>query len=80
VEARFVAVPASVRYVFSRWSRFGSSASLAAGARAISVYAQGGCGSFPVDAAAPARGERVELAFLDDEGNVSAFTSVVMPA
>ncbi|MBN8610102.1 MAG: hypothetical protein J0L92_05945 [Deltaproteobacteria bacterium] len=80
VEARFAAAPPSVRHVIMRWSRFGAAASLAAGTTRVSVYMQGGCGSSPVDAAPPARGERVELAFLDDEGNVSSFTSAVMPA
>lgn len=78
VEVRFAATPPSIKHVVMRWSRFGSSASLTAGATSATLYAEGGCGSFPVDANAPARGDRVSLAFLDDEGNLSAFTTAVM--
>lgn len=75
----FAAAPSTAKHVLARWASFGAAATIAGGATSASLYVDGGCGSHPLDVSPPTPGTRVEVAFLDDEGNPSTFTTVVMP-
>lgn len=75
----FAAAPATAKHVIARWASFGSAATIAGGATSASLYTDGGCGSHPLDVSLPTPGTRVDVAFIDDEGNPSTFTTVTMP-
>ncbi|MBX7190494.1 MAG: hypothetical protein K1X94_00465 [Sandaracinaceae bacterium] len=72
VTAYFDAAPGA-RHLLARWGRVGSFVTLEAGASSAEIFAVGRCGNRPLDVPAPRRGETVELALLDEEGNLSAF-------
>ncbi len=76
----FAMPPTTAKHVIARWSGFGAFATIAAGMTTVTLYADGGCGSNPVDVRPPTAGTRVDVAFLDDEGNPSTFVTAVMPA
>jgi hypothetical protein len=79
IRVDFDAAPSSIRHVLARWGREGSFATIAAGATQAVVFQDGRCGTRPVDADAPAAGDRVEVSFVDDEGNLSGSTRATMP-
>ncbi len=80
IRVAFEAPPSSIRHVLARWGREGSFETIAAGATSAVVFQDQRCGTRPVDADAPSAGARVEVSFIDDEGNLSATTDAVVPA
>jgi hypothetical protein len=76
---RFAAAPARVRHVIARWETFGSSSEISEGSMAAALYSSGRCGASPPHAGPPSARTLVEVAFLDDVGNLSAFSRAVMP-
>jgi len=78
VTVRFDAT-APARHLLARWGRVGSYVTLEPGGTSAEIFAVGRCGNRPLDVPSPRSGDRVELAFLDDEGNLSSFTGTVAP-
>jgi hypothetical protein len=78
VTVRFDATT-TARHLLARWGRVGAFVTLEPGATSAEIFAVGRCGNRPLDVPSPRTGERVELAFLDDEGNLSSFTRTTAP-
>lgn len=79
VLVHFAPAPPTARHLLARWSSFGAHVALTADTVQAYVFVEGRCGTTPVYASPPRPGTRLEVAFLDDEGNASAFVPVVMP-
>jgi hypothetical protein len=77
---RFAAAPPTAREVIARWAGFGAHYAIGDGVVEAFLYYEGRCSSFPIDASAPRPGTPIDVAFLDDEGNLSSFVTVRAPA